>query len=184
LATFTTIIEANKTLFPLLLSNGNLIELGYLEDGRHYDVWEDPFKKPCYLFSLVVGPLVSRDDTFITQSGCQVSLRIWTPADDISKTAHAMYSLKATIVLVSFFFVAWMVDRGTFSGYFLLQLLLSASYGYVSFSNTGWVTQHSHFIHALLLYYQYLYVPEWAPCFLLFRVSRVFSLLGHREPLL
>lgn len=97
MAKFTTRIEADKTLFPVLLSNGNLIEQGDLKDGRHYAVWVDPFKKPCYLFALVAGPLVSRDDTFITRSGRQVSLRIWTPADDISKTAHAMYSLKAAM---------------------------------------------------------------------------------------
>lgn len=97
MAKFTTRIEADKTLFPVLLSNGNLIEMGDLKDGRHYAVWEDPFKKPCYLFALVAGPLVSRDDSFMTRSGRQVSLRIWTPADDISKTAHAMYSLKAAM---------------------------------------------------------------------------------------
>jgi len=68
-----------------------------VQDGRHYAVWEDPFKKPCYLFALVAGQLVSRNDTFITRSGRQVSLRIWTPADDIPKTAHAMYSLKAAM---------------------------------------------------------------------------------------
>uniref|UniRef100_A0A0C9RN16 Puromycin-sensitive aminopeptidase n=1 Tax=Wollemia nobilis TaxID=56998 RepID=A0A0C9RN16_9CONI len=97
MAKFTTRIEADKTLYPVLLSNGNLIDQGDLEDGRHYAVWEDPFKKPCYLFALVAGQLVSRDDSFTTRSGRQVSLRIWTPAQDVSKTAHAMYSLKAAM---------------------------------------------------------------------------------------
>jgi len=68
-----------------------------LQDGRHYAVWEDPFKKPSYLFALVAGQLQSRDDTFITHSGRMVSLRIWTPADDVPKTVHAMYSLKAAM---------------------------------------------------------------------------------------
>lgn len=68
-----------------------------LQDGKHYSVWEDPFKKPCYLFALVAGQLQSRDDTFTTRSGRKVSLRIWTPADDVPKTAHAMYSLKAAM---------------------------------------------------------------------------------------
>ncbi|KAF9612651.1 hypothetical protein IFM89_003093 [Coptis chinensis] len=36
------------------LSNGNLIEQGELEGGRHHVLWEDPFKKPCYLFALVL----------------------------------------------------------------------------------------------------------------------------------
>lgn len=65
-----------------------------LQGDRHYALWEDPFKKPCYLFALVAGPLESRDDVFVTRSGRKVSLRIWTPAQDVAKTAHAMYSLK------------------------------------------------------------------------------------------
>ncbi|TKY60642.1 Puromycin-sensitive aminopeptidase [Spatholobus suberectus] len=97
MAKYTVHIEADKLLYPVLLSNGNLAEQGDLEDGRHYAVWEDPFKKPCYLFALVAGQLQSRDDTFITRSGRKVSLRIWTPADDVPKTAHAMYALKAAM---------------------------------------------------------------------------------------
>ncbi|RDY00463.1 Puromycin-sensitive aminopeptidase, partial [Mucuna pruriens] len=97
MAKYTVRIEADKSLYPVLLSNGNLAEQGDLEDGRHYAVWEDPFKKPCYLFALVAGQLQSRDDTFITRSGRKVSLRIWTPAYDVPKTAHAMYSLKAAM---------------------------------------------------------------------------------------
>ncbi|XP_075642458.1 puromycin-sensitive aminopeptidase [Castanea sativa] len=97
MAKYTCRIEADKSLYPVLLSNGNLIEQGDLEGGRHYALWEDPFKKPCYLFALVAGQLESRDDTFITRSGRKVSLRIWTPAQDVPKTAHAMYSLKAAM---------------------------------------------------------------------------------------
>ncbi|KAG5041461.1 hypothetical protein JHK85_013937 [Glycine max] len=97
MAKYTVRIEADKSLYPVLLSNGNLAEQGDLEDGRHYAVWEDPFKKPSYLFALVAGQLQSRDDTFITHSGRMVSLRIWTPADDVPKTVHAMYSLKAAM---------------------------------------------------------------------------------------
>uniref|UniRef100_A0A2P2MAX8 Puromycin-sensitive aminopeptidase n=1 Tax=Rhizophora mucronata TaxID=61149 RepID=A0A2P2MAX8_RHIMU len=97
MAKYTCRIEADKSLYPVLLSNGNLIEQGDLEGGRHYALWEDPFKKPCYLFALVAGPLESRDDTFVTRSGRKVLLRIWTPAQDLPKTAHAMYSLKAAM---------------------------------------------------------------------------------------
>ncbi|XP_027340209.1 puromycin-sensitive aminopeptidase isoform X5 [Abrus precatorius] len=97
MAKYTVRIEADRSLYPVLLSNGNLAEQGVLEDGRHYAVWEDPFKKPCYLFALVAGQLQSRDDTFITRSGQKVSLRIWTPADDVPKTAHAMNALKAAM---------------------------------------------------------------------------------------
>ncbi|XP_019241394.1 PREDICTED: puromycin-sensitive aminopeptidase isoform X4 [Nicotiana attenuata] len=97
MAKYTCRIEADKSLYPVLLSNGNLIEQGDLEGGKHFTVWEDPFKKPCYLFALVAGQLESRDDTFTTRSGRKVSLRIWTPAQDLPKTAHAMYSLKAAM---------------------------------------------------------------------------------------
>ncbi|XP_039029412.1 LOW QUALITY PROTEIN: puromycin-sensitive aminopeptidase-like [Hibiscus syriacus] len=97
MAKYTCRIEADKSLYPVLLSNGNLIEQGDLEGGKHYAVWEDPFKKPCYLFALVAGQLESRDDIFVTRSGRKVSLRIWTPAQDVPKTAHAMHSLKAAM---------------------------------------------------------------------------------------
>ncbi|XP_058082015.1 puromycin-sensitive aminopeptidase [Magnolia sinica] len=97
MAKYTCRIEADKALYPVLLSNGNLIEQGDLEGGKHYALWEDPFKKPCYLFALVAGQLKSRDDTFVTRSGRKVSLRIWTPAQDLPKTAHAMDSLKAAM---------------------------------------------------------------------------------------
>lgn len=69
----------------------------FLQNGKHYALWEDPHKKPSYLFALVAGQLESRDDTFITRSGRKISLRIWTPAEDVPKTAHAMYSLKAAM---------------------------------------------------------------------------------------
>ncbi|KAM5572421.1 puromycin-sensitive aminopeptidase [Rosa sericea] len=97
MAKYTCRIEADKSLYPVLLSNGNLIEQGDLEGNKHYALWEDPFKKPCYLFALVAGQLESRDDTFVTRSGRTVALRIWTPAQDVPKTAHAMYSLKAAM---------------------------------------------------------------------------------------
>ncbi|XP_014508853.1 puromycin-sensitive aminopeptidase isoform X2 [Vigna radiata var. radiata] len=97
MAKYTVRIEADKSLYPVLLSNGNLVEHGDLEDGRHYTVWVDPFKKPCYLFALVAGQLESRDDIFTTRSGRNVVLRIWTPKEDVPKTAHAMYSLKAAM---------------------------------------------------------------------------------------
>ncbi|KAL7594706.1 hypothetical protein Lser_V15G30366 [Lactuca serriola] len=97
MAKYTVRIEADKSLYPVLLSNGNLINQGDLEGGKHFAVWEDPFKKPCYLFALVAGELESRDDTFITCSGRKVDLRIWTPPQDLPKTKHAMYSLKAAM---------------------------------------------------------------------------------------
>jgi aminopeptidase N len=48
-------IEADKASCPVLLGNGNKIEEGETEDGRHYAVWQDPFPKPSYLFCTVVS---------------------------------------------------------------------------------------------------------------------------------
>jgi aminopeptidase N len=94
LATFTTRIEADRKTCPVLLSNGNPVEDGKLEDGRHYAVWSDPFPKPCYLFALVAGDLVHIQDEFVTKSGRKVDLRIYVRDGDQGQCDHAMQSLK------------------------------------------------------------------------------------------
>ena len=91
---YTTTIRADKKKYPVLLSNGNLIESGECEDGRHYVKWQDPFKKPCYLFALVAGVLAHIEDEFITASGRTVTLRIFTEPKDINKSHYAMDALK------------------------------------------------------------------------------------------
>jgi aminopeptidase N len=93
MARFTTRIEADKRADPVLLSNGNLVETGSLEAGRHYAVWQDPFPKPCYLFALVAGDLACLEESYVTSSGRQVRLQIYTPAQNIGKCYHAMQSL-------------------------------------------------------------------------------------------
>lgn len=93
---FTTRIEADKTLYPDLLSNGNLIEQGELsgEDGRHFAVWSDPFPKPCYLFALVAGDLHCQQDRFVTCSGKEVDLRIYVDHKNADKCDYALDCLK------------------------------------------------------------------------------------------
>jgi len=93
LTLFTTKIIADKNENSVLLSNGNLIESGDLDNNRHYAVWEDPFKKPCYLFALVAGNLEYIQDTFHTQDGRAVDLRIYVEPKNIDKCQHAMDSL-------------------------------------------------------------------------------------------
>ena len=39
---FTVTIHADKTLYPVLLSNGNLVAEGDEADNRHWVRWEDP----------------------------------------------------------------------------------------------------------------------------------------------
>ncbi|MBA2657514.1 MAG: aminopeptidase N [Tatlockia sp.] len=94
LAKFKTKISADKATYPILLSNGNLIGSGQLEKGRHWAQWEDPFKKPAYLFALVAGDLAFIEDKFITSTGKTVALRIYVEPGNEDKCAHAMESLK------------------------------------------------------------------------------------------
>ena len=90
---FTTTVVADKK-FPVLLSNGNLINQGNLDNNRHFATWHDPFKKPAYLFALVAGDLAHIDSTFITSSQREVRLKIYVEPKDLDKCDHAMTSLK------------------------------------------------------------------------------------------
>jgi aminopeptidase N len=97
MAKYTVMLRADKEKYPVLLSNGNLIEQGDLGDGRHYALWEDPFKKPSYLFALVAGDLVCQEETYTLQSGREVLLQVWVEEGNLDKTQHAMESLKNSI---------------------------------------------------------------------------------------
>ena len=97
LSTFTVSLSADKTVCPVLLSNGNEVARSDLEDGRHTVVWHDPHPKPSYLFALVAGDLQLVADRFVTQSGKPVDLRIWVEAKDTGYCDHAMASLKASM---------------------------------------------------------------------------------------
>ncbi len=93
MATYKVMLRADKKKYPVLLSNGNLIEEGDLGDGRHYALWEDPFKKPSYLFALVAGDLVCQQETIRLQSGREAVLQVWVEDGNLDKTQHAMDSL-------------------------------------------------------------------------------------------
>jgi aminopeptidase N len=94
LSEFVTRIEADKSEFPVLLSNGNKIDGGDLAGGKHFAVWHDPFRKPAYLFALVGGTLSVVKDSFTTCSGREVALEIFVEEKDLDKCDHAMQSLK------------------------------------------------------------------------------------------
>ncbi len=91
---FRTTLSADKDKYPVLLSNGNKVEHGELSGNRHWVTWEDPFKKPSYLFALVAGQLECLEDRFTTMSGRDISLQIFVEAYDLDKCGHAMQSLK------------------------------------------------------------------------------------------
>jgi aminopeptidase N len=94
MARFSTRIVADKTDYPVLLSNGNLVDSGDSSGNRHWAYWQDPFPKPCYLFALVAGPLTVLEDSYRTASGRDVALKLYTEPHNSSKTGHAMRSLK------------------------------------------------------------------------------------------
>lgn len=94
MARYTTKIIADEKRYPILLSNGNLVASGQSESGEHWAKWEDPFKKPSYLFALVAGDLEFIQDQFITQSGKSVDLRIYVEKGNRDKCAHAMQAVK------------------------------------------------------------------------------------------
>ena len=97
MARFTVDISADKSLYPVMLSNGNLLETVELENNRHKVRWQDPFPKPSYLFALVAGDLACIEDRFTTRSGRQVDLRIYVEHHNRDKCAFAMESLKKSM---------------------------------------------------------------------------------------
>jgi aminopeptidase N len=94
LSVYKVRMSADKARFPILLANGNLVDSGSGDDGTHWAQWDDPYPKPSYLFALVAGDLAANRDCFTTVSGRTVDLAIWVREKDLSKTHHAMMSLK------------------------------------------------------------------------------------------
>ena len=97
MAVFKVTLKADAKKYPMLLSNGNLVESGTLDKGRHYAVWSDPHPKPSYLFALVAADLVCREQKIRTRSGSDHTLQVYVRAGDLDKTEHAMNSLIASI---------------------------------------------------------------------------------------
>ena len=97
MASYTVTLRADKRKYPVLLSNGNLVEQGELEDGRHFAKWVDPFRKPSYLFALVAGQLVCRQQRITARNGKEHLLEVYVRPGDLDKTEHAMNSLMASV---------------------------------------------------------------------------------------
>ena len=98
MATFTTKVIADKKLYPYLLSNGNKVDSGELNNNKHFVTWHDPFPKPCYLFALVAGDFDLLEDTFTTSSGRNVALEIFVDKGNVAKAKHAMVSLQKSML--------------------------------------------------------------------------------------
>ncbi|MEG1077467.1 MAG: aminopeptidase N [Pseudomonas sp.] len=97
MSTFTTTVIAEQHRYPVLLSNGNPIGSGPQDDGRHWATWEDPFMKPAYLFALVAGNLVAREQKIKSRAGNEHLLQVFVRPGDLEKTEHAMNSLMHSV---------------------------------------------------------------------------------------
>lgn len=95
---FTVTLIADKQTYPVLLSNGNLVDSGDAENGKHWAKWHDPSLKPCYLFALVAGQLINKQDYFTTMSGREVDLRIYVEESNAHKTDFALACLKQAML--------------------------------------------------------------------------------------
>ncbi|NMM13182.1 MAG: aminopeptidase N [Rhodoferax sp.] len=102
MASYTVMLRADKQKYPVLLSNGNLVDSGLLtgsgNEGRHFATWVDPHKKPSYLFALVAGQLVCREQRITSRGGKDHLLQVYVRPGDMDKTEHAMNSLMASVV--------------------------------------------------------------------------------------
>ncbi|OUS13297.1 aminopeptidase N, partial [Rhodospirillales bacterium 47_12_T64] len=97
MATYTVTLHADQESYPVLLSNGNLIDQGVGVDGKHWARWHDPFPKPCYLFALVAGNLACYEDKYRRGSGQDVALKIFVEHGNEDKCAYAMDALKRSM---------------------------------------------------------------------------------------
>ncbi len=102
MASYTVTLRADRQKYPVLLSNGNLVDSGLLtgagNEGRHFATWADPHKKPSYLFALVAGQLVCREQRITSRAGKDHLLQVYVRPGDMDKTEHAMNSLMASVV--------------------------------------------------------------------------------------
>lgn len=97
LATYRVTIHADQKKYPILLANGNLIKKGKEKGARHFAIWEDPFRKPCYLFALVAGQMDKASSHFVTKSGRKILLEIYVEPGRKSETGFAMEALKKSM---------------------------------------------------------------------------------------
>ncbi len=101
MASYSVTLRADKAKYPVLLSNGNLVAQGPLDNGpngaRHFAKWVDPHKKPSYLFALVAGQLVAREQRIVSRAGKEHLLQVYVRPGDLDKTEHAMNSLMHSV---------------------------------------------------------------------------------------
>lgn len=97
MASYTVNMTATEKQNHTLLSNGNLVKEGLDKNGNFTATWHDPHKKPAYLFALVNGDLEYVHDTFTTQSGRKVDLRVFTEKGQKERAQFALDRLKVSM---------------------------------------------------------------------------------------
>ena len=97
LTTYRVTLVGDPELYPVMLCNGNVLERGTLEDGRHWVTWDDPIPKPSYIFALFAGPFGRLTDSYTTGSGRHIELNIYIEKQLLERCAHAMASLKRAL---------------------------------------------------------------------------------------
>jgi len=130
MATYTVTLRADKQRWPVLLSNGNLVDEGDLDGGRHYARWHDPFKKPSYLFAVVAGRLVAREQRITSRDGKPHLLQMYVRPGDLDQTGHAMNALMHA--------VAW--DEARFGRHLDLQrfaVVATSDFNFGAMENKG-----------------------------------------------
>ncbi len=160
---FRVTLHAEKKEFPVLLSNGNLVKKGKEGKTRHYAIWEDPFRKPCYLFALVAGKMDKKRTHFVTKAGRKILIEIYVEPGKTGETGFALDAIKKSmrwdeqrygleydldrfmIVAVSFFNMGAMENKGLniFNDSCVLGRAETATDGYIAFFER--VVAHEYF---------------------------------------
>ncbi len=133
LSQYRVTIHADQKKYPVLLANGNLLKKGKEKNGRHYAVWEDPFRKPCYLFALVAGRMDKATSHFVTKSGRKVLIEIYVEPGRVSETGFAMDAIKKAM--------KW--DEDTYGLEYDLDRFMIVAVSYFNFAR--WRTRASIF---------------------------------------
>lgn len=94
LSRYRVTLVADRSRYPVLLSNGNRCGERELPEGRHEVIWDDPHPKPSYVFAVVAGRLGCLADRYTTGSGRDVRIAMYAPERFVAQCAFAMGALK------------------------------------------------------------------------------------------